>query len=170
MMALHFNRIDWITILWNHAAEIKLRSFPNSQTALEYACQNWDEKTVSTLLGSSNQIKQINLEHNKDDLLHTLEQIPDFELDMTVEWKSSLIPLIGSVTPSDTFKLYKKGSSVRIDFSLSGFKNLKSQRGDMSILFKGRDSSDAGEIFVNQLFIFRSLIMKPKQCHPFLWI
>lgn len=40
--------------------------------------------------------------------------------------------------PSDTYKVYKQGSNVRIDTTLLGFDHANWQRGNLSFVFKGQ--------------------------------
>ena len=40
--------------------------------------------------------------------------------------------------PSDTYKVYKQGSNVRIDTTLLGFDHANWQRGNRSYVFKGQ--------------------------------
>lgn len=40
--------------------------------------------------------------------------------------------------PSDVYKVYKRGSNVRIDTTLLGFDHTTWQRGDRSYIFKGQ--------------------------------
>jgi ankyrin repeat domain-containing protein 13 len=134
-MAVRLGREDWVKVLWNHQADPKHRPFWNSTNAIEIAAENGNFEMVRTMLYSSNQIKQENLERHKTSTFDMLESIPDFEIDMEFECKSTFIPLFGSFAPSDTFRIYKKGSHVRLDFTLKGYKNLISSRGNMSILF-----------------------------------
>lgn len=55
-----------------------------------------------------------------------------------MKWEfSSWIPLMSKVCPSDTYKVYKSGSFVRIDTTLLGFDQTNWQRGNRSYLFKG---------------------------------
>lgn len=57
---------------------------------------------------------------------------------MKWEHTSNFIPFIHRWTPSDSYKIFKNGSNVRIDMSLIGYKNSDWQRGAWTILFKGR--------------------------------
>ena len=49
-----------------------------------------------------------------------LRSLPDFSMDLSYEIVSSVIPFLSSILPSDTIKLVKQGTSIRIDF-----KNIK---------------------------------------------
>ena len=71
-------------------------------------------------------------------MFSALESLPDFKIDMHFRCQSSFIPFLNNLAPSDTYKIYKEGSKLRLDLSLVGFRNLKSVRGNLSVLFKGR--------------------------------
>lgn len=52
---------------------------------------------------------------------------------------SSWVPLLARLCPSDTYKIWKKGTSVRVDTTLVGLESLRWIRGDVSILFRVDD-------------------------------
>lgn len=51
------------------------------------------------------------------------------------------VPLMSRLCPSDVYKVYKRGSNVRIDTTLLGFDHTTWQRGDRSYIFKGEDDN-----------------------------
>jgi hypothetical protein len=46
--------------------------------------------------------------------------MPDFYLEIKWDFESSIIPLVSKIAPSDTFKIYKKNKSIRLDTSIVG--------------------------------------------------
>ena len=63
-----------------------------------------------------------------------LKKIPDFFVE--IRWNcKSLIPLVSKFAPSDTFKIWKIGASVRLDFTCVGWKSGSTKRRDMTVLF-----------------------------------
>lgn len=97
-------------------------------------------------------LKQHYLEIHKEAIFAALERLPDFNIDLRFECTSTILPnaLTASFTPSDTYKIMKYGSNLRLDMRLIGVKKFgQSIRGNVSILFKGRNSEkNAGELLV----------------------
>ena len=85
---------------------------------------------------------------HKEAIFASLESLPDFKIDLNFNCKSNFIPFIKNIAPSDTYKIYKQGSNLRLDMTLVGFKTLKCVRGNLSVLFKGRGQENDGELYV----------------------
>ncbi|KAF8402061.1 hypothetical protein HHK36_013013 [Tetracentron sinense] len=78
-------------------------------------------------------------------LMGTMRRMRDFYMEITFHFESSVIPFISRIAPSDTYKIWKRGSNFRADMTLAGFDGLKIQRSDQSILFLG-DGSEDGKV------------------------
>jgi len=50
---------------------------------------------------------------------------------------------MSKIAPRDTWKLWKVGSNLRLDTTLAGWKNLRSKRRDLTLIF--RDAEKANE-------------------------
>uniref|UniRef100_A0A1D1YC78 Ankyrin repeat domain-containing protein 13B n=1 Tax=Anthurium amnicola TaxID=1678845 RepID=A0A1D1YC78_9ARAE len=72
----------------------------------------------------------------------TMRRMRDFYMEITFHFESSVIPFISRIAPSDTYKIWKRGSNLRADMTLSGFDGFRIQRSDQSILFLGDGSQD----------------------------
>jgi hypothetical protein len=64
-------------------------------------------------------------------------RIRDFYMEITFHFESSVIPFIGRIAPSDTYRIWKRGSNLRADMTLAGFDGLRIQRSDQTFLFLG---------------------------------
>lgn len=52
-------------------------------------------------------------------------QIPDCSFEIKWDLASSVIPGMQAILPSDTFKIWKYGKNIRLDFKFVGMKGLK---------------------------------------------
>ena len=89
------------------------------------------------------------MEVHKDAIFRVLERLPDFSIDLHFECTSSYIPWMKHFTPNDTYHIYKQGSNLRLDMRFLGYRKLKAIEGNLSVLFKGRNSGDSeGELLL----------------------
>ena len=62
---------------------------------------------------------------------------------------SNWFPVFSSVAPSDTYKIYKMGSNLRLDMSLLGLQKFNLIKGNVSVVYKGRGSTEnEGELLI----------------------
>ncbi|XP_057960624.1 uncharacterized protein LOC131152784 [Malania oleifera] len=70
-------------------------------------------------------------------LVAVLRRMRDFYMEISFHFESSIVPFVGKIAPSDTYKIWKRDGNLRADTSLAGFDGLKIQRADQSFLFLG---------------------------------
>ena len=139
MIAVKLQRYEEATVLVDYGAQPKFRLSRHHYTPLEQALGLRDKTLLHLLVSAQKKhfIDMIESSHYK--FVDQLKELPDFSLVMKWECDSAFIPFLKKMTPSDNYRVYKRGADVRIDLSLVGWENLKSKRGDYSIIFKGED-------------------------------
>lgn len=71
-------------------------------------------------------------------LQERLHSMPDFSL--TMKWEfSSWVPMLSRLLPSDTYTIWKRGSSLRLDTTLLGMTGLTWERGQVSLILLGSE-------------------------------
>ncbi|XP_077242202.1 uncharacterized protein LOC143882622 isoform X2 [Tasmannia lanceolata] len=70
-------------------------------------------------------------------LVAVLRRMRDFYMEISFHFESSLLPFVGRIAPSDTYRIWKRDGNLRADTSLAGFDGLKIQRAEQSFLFLG---------------------------------
>ncbi|KAI3978538.1 hypothetical protein MKX01_015713 [Papaver californicum] len=68
-------------------------------------------------------------------LVGAMKRMRDFYMEITFHFDSSVIPFISRIAPSDTYKIWKRGSNLRADMTLAGFDGFRIQRSDRRSLF-----------------------------------
>ncbi|XP_061345558.1 uncharacterized protein LOC133291321 [Gastrolobium bilobum] len=85
-------------------------------------------------------------------VIAVLHRMKDFYMEISFHFESSVIPFVGKIAPSDTYKIWKRDGNLRADTSLAGFDGLKIQRADQSFLFLG-DGDQARDIPSGSLLV-----------------
>ena len=143
MLAVKLGNLDAVKILSDVYTCPKLRPLPDLMNAKEVAMAMKHQPILKTLISSNQKLKQQFFEENKTAIFSVLESIPDFQVDLNLTCDSNLFPVFSSVAPSDTYKIYKQGSNLRLDMTLLGLQGFNLLKGNITVLYKGRFSEDA---------------------------
>lgn len=126
--------------------------------ALQEAIATGDPEMVKLVMEHRDYQRHSDRATDVSKLLKLLEESPDFYVEMKWEFISwgkffesrivilswiynivwFLVPLVSRMCPSDTYKIFKQGSNVRIDTTLLGFDQGNWERGNLSYIFLGQ--------------------------------
>ncbi|KAK6915324.1 Ankyrin repeat [Dillenia turbinata] len=79
-------------------------------------------------------------------LIESANSVSDFHGEIVYKFESSLIPFIDRILPSDTFRVWKRGSCFRIDSTFAGFVGFRIRRLDQSFYFFGEGCEIGGRV------------------------
>jgi hypothetical protein len=126
-----------ITILLDRDANVASRNSDGWSCAHDAALCDDEFLLAQIYLRGEKQVMQ-SLETAQDTFMQALEKLPDFEAEIFIE-AQSWVPMVSSVLPSDTIRIWKRGTQLRIDSALKGMDGVKWKRGPMSHVYLGRD-------------------------------
>lgn len=134
-LAAMLGNIEAAKLLLEHGANVGLKN-NDGWKSLHEAISYGDRKMIGLLLSSLKKQSHRSLSSKLPEIQNHLESLNDFYMEIRWEFQT-WIPLLSRVMPSDTFKVYKRGSKLRVDFTLTDFNEsiISWTRGDMSLLF-----------------------------------
>ncbi|XP_051137895.1 uncharacterized protein LOC127256105 [Andrographis paniculata] len=126
-------------ILMEAGADWRLQN-ENGWTAFEEAvCV--DESIATIIARRKEPLSWAKWCRNLPRILASASRIHDFYMEITWNFESSVIPFIGRIAPSDTYRILKRGCNLRADMTLAGFDGFRIQRSDRTIMFLGEGYS-----------------------------
>ncbi|KAL0133331.1 hypothetical protein PUN28_000821 [Cardiocondyla obscurior] len=140
MLAVTLGHIDSAVVLLQHEANVNTEN-TQGWTVVQEAVGTGNPELLQLVLARRDYQRYCNRVAGIPELLHKLKQAPDFYVEMKWEF-TSWVPLVSRMCPSDTYKVYKQGSNVRIDTTLLGFDHANWQRGNRSFVFKAQTASN----------------------------
>ncbi|XP_076287516.1 ankyrin repeat domain-containing protein 13D isoform X2 [Lasioglossum baleicum] len=137
MLAVTLGYTGCVGILLQHEANVNTEN-TEGWTVVQEAVGTGNPELLQMVLARRDYQRHCSRVAGIPELLHKLKQAPDFYVEMKWEF-TSWVPLASRMCPSDTYKVYKQGSNVRIDTTLLGFDHVNWQRGNRSYVFKGQN-------------------------------
>ncbi|XP_058807424.1 ankyrin repeat domain-containing protein 13D isoform X2 [Phymastichus coffea] len=137
MLAVTLGHIEASRVLLQHDANINTEN-KQGWSVVQEAVGTGNPELVQMVLARRDYQRYCSRVAGIPELLHKLKQAPDFYVEMKWEF-TSWVPLASRTCPSDTYKVYKQGSNVRIDTTLLGFDRANWQQGNRSYVFKGQN-------------------------------
>ncbi|KAJ8923292.1 hypothetical protein NQ315_001850 [Exocentrus adspersus] len=135
MLAVTLGHLESARLLLNAEANVNCENI-NGWTVVQEAVATGDPELLHLVLERRDFQRYTSRMAGIPELLQRLKQAPDFYVEMKWEF-TSWVPLVSRMCPSDTYKVYKQGSNVRIDTTLLGFDHTSWQRGNRSYIFQG---------------------------------
>ncbi|KAL4484244.1 hypothetical protein ABPG72_003528 [Tetrahymena utriculariae] len=160
------NYYNIIKILLKNDADPRIRDRQDWSCFEEVVSQK-DHQLASLLFENLINFKKKALLQQKreiDNLL--LSDIPDFYMEMKWEFESNIIPFVSKLAPSDTFKIWKYGRSVRCDSTFAGFQKYRSKRRAQSLLFNCLNLNEKA-VNVQTDFDFLTIVQKEEKTFHF---
>nr|CAG4647090.1 EOG090X0784 [Megafenestra aurita] len=158
MLAVTLEHVDCVILLLESGANVNVEN-KDGWTVVQEAVSTGNHQLLSAVLQKRDLQRHTSRMLGVPALLQKLKEAPDFYMEMKWEF-TSWVPLVSRMCPSDTYKVYKQGSNVRIDTTLLGFDQTSWQRGNKSYIFKSESADravllemdhEAKEVFVEEL-------------------
>ncbi|KAL1488610.1 hypothetical protein ABEB36_014413 [Hypothenemus hampei] len=137
MLAVTLGHLEATRTLLNYEANVNCEN-NDGWNVVQEAVATGDPELLHIVLERRDIQRYTNRVAGIPELLQKLKQAPDFYVEMKWEF-TSWVPLVSRMCPSDTYKVFKQGSNVRIDTTLLGFDHTNWQRGNRSYIFQGQN-------------------------------
>ncbi|XP_068800236.1 ankyrin repeat domain-containing protein 13D isoform X2 [Struthio camelus] len=136
-LAVSLGHLESVRVLLRHNANVG-RENASGWTVLQEAVSTGDPEMVQLVLQYRDYQRATRRLAGIPELLSKLRRASDFYVEMKWEF-TSWVPLVSKVCPSDVYRVWKRGESLRVDTTLLGFEHMTWQRGRRSYIFKGED-------------------------------
>uniref|UniRef100_A0A0N5AX81 ANK_REP_REGION domain-containing protein n=1 Tax=Syphacia muris TaxID=451379 RepID=A0A0N5AX81_9BILA len=106
-----------------------------------------NRETIMLMLRKMKEQSKKEMLKRKPHLLKMLSEFGDFYLELKWDFHS-WIPLLSKVLPSDLCKIYKRGTSLRLDTTLVDLNDRSFERGDISFIYNCGTDKKSSRFFV----------------------
>lgn len=136
-LAVSLGNLESVRVLLRHRANVD-RESRQGWAVLQEAVSTGDPEMVQLVLQHRDYQRATQRLSGIPELLSKLRQAPDFYVEMKWEF-TSWVPLVSKMCPSDVYRVWKRGESLRVDTTLLGFEHMTWQRGRRSFIFRGQE-------------------------------
>merc|ERR1719188_1308747 len=145
MLAVTLGHLEATRVLLKHGSSVNVIN-KGGWTVVQEAVATGDPELLQLVRERRDRQRYTSRVGGIPDLLQKLKSAPDFYVEMKWEF-TSWVPFLSRMCPSDTYRVYKQGSSVRIDTTLLGFDQTSWVRGNRTYIFSGKhNGADLYEI------------------------
>ena len=160
MLAVTLGHLESTRVLLKHGTNVNVIN-KSGWTVVQEAVATGDPELLQLVLERRDRQRYTSRVGGIPDLLQKLKSAPDFYVEMKWEF-TSWVPFLSRMCPSDTYKVYKQGSNVRIDTTLLGFDQTSWVRGNRTYIFSGKhNGADLYEIDHDTRFVSRGASIIP---------
>ncbi len=138
MLAVTLGHLESTRVLLRHGTDVNVVN-KGGWNVVQEAVATGDPELLQLVLERRDRQRYNSRVGGIPDLLQKLKNAPDFYVEMKWEF-TSWVPFLSRMCPSDTYRVYKQGSNVRIDTTLLGFDHNNWVRGSRSYVFSGREN------------------------------
>ncbi|XXG72988.1 hypothetical protein AAC387_Pa07g1973 [Persea americana] len=142
-LAVRLNDISAVGSLASAGADISLQNSAGWNALQESICSRRSDISV-TLIRHHHRSAWLKWRRRLPRLVAALRRMRDFYMEISFHFESSLVPFVGRIAPSDTYRVWKRDADLRADTSLAGFDGLKIQRVEQSFIFRGEEDPALG--------------------------
>lgn len=150
-LAVRLNDLLAAKAISSAGADISLHNAAGWNPLQEAFCRR-NSEIMKVLLRHHHRLAWCKWRRRLPRLIGVLRRMRDFYMEISFHFESSVIPFVGKIAPSDTYKIWKRDGNLRADTTLAGFDGLKIQRADQSFLFLG-DGDESLDISPGSLLV-----------------
>uniref|UniRef100_A0A1J3DPC3 Ankyrin repeat domain-containing protein 13B n=2 Tax=Noccaea caerulescens TaxID=107243 RepID=A0A1J3DPC3_NOCCA len=150
-LAVRLNDVFAARAISSAGADISLHNAAGWNPLQEAFCRR-NSEVMKVLLRHHHRLAWCKWRRRLPRLIAVLRRMRDFYMEISFHFESSVIPFVGKMAPSDTYKIWKRDGNLRADTTLAGFDGLKIQRADQSFLFLG-DGDESLDISPGSLLV-----------------